>query len=271
MGTPRVSRDTSPTNPRTLYITEVDWVSQSQSGNYSTLSIYVRCINKGTTGAFSNYQGSHVGQVDGVGSQSHSGTMPAGVPTDGQRWYDGPSSYNVGHDANGNLSALTVRQIISGWYSFNDTGSLPAPPRIPKPPTAPGKPVASEILPTSVRLTWTASSDNKGSAIDGYKIRRWDTADGSGPYTDTPMANNLSRVVTGLIPGKAYTFAILAHNNSYGQWSTPSQQTTVTTLAPAHVKVGGSYVYAIPWIKVAGQYKVHLPWIKVDGQYKQPT
>lgn len=269
MGTVRVDR-TSPA-PATQYTTEADWVSQNQLGNYSTCYIYIRAVNRGSTGAYSNYNGSQTGQVDGVGSGAHSGTMPSGVGNGVQRWYDGPWGFNVPHDADGYVSALTVRQIIAVWFSYNDTGVLPAAPRIPKPPTAPGTPVASNILPTSVTLTWTASTDNKGSAIDGYKIRRWDTADGSGPYTDSPMENNLSRTVTGLIPGKDYTFAILAHNGSAGGWSVVSSSIVVRTLAPARIKVGGHYKYAIQYIKIGGHYYVVLPFIKVSGHYKSPT
>lgn len=269
MGTVRVDRTTPA--PTTQFTTEADWVSQSQAGNYSTVYIYIRAVNRGGTTSYSGYQGSQTGQVDGVGGHAHTGTLPSGYANGAQRWYEGPYGFNVGHDSEGKLSARTVRQIIAGWFNYNDVGSLPAPPRIPKPPTAPGKPVASEILPTSLRLTWTASTDNRGSPIDGYIVRRWDTADGSGPYVDSPLQNNLSRVLTGLTPGKAYTFAILAHNGSHGAYSVPSAVLVVSTLAPARIKVGGQYKYAIPYVKVAGVYKVGLPYIKVGGVYKQPT
>ena len=269
MGTVRVVRTSGA--PTTEYDFECDWVSQSQAGNYSTLYIQIRAVNRGGTSSFSNIPGSQTCQVDGVAAPAHSGTMPSGYANGAQRWYDGPYGFNVGHDANGNLGALGLHQIISGWFSFNDAGSLPAPARIPKPPTAPGTPVASNILPTSVTLTWTASTDNKGSAIDGYIVRRWDTIDGSGPFVDDTLANNLSRTLTGLTPGKGYTFGILAHNGSAGGYSVVSTTIVVTTLAPARLKVGGSYKYGIPYIKVAGAYKVGLPSLKSSGVYKQPT
>lgn len=277
MGTVRIARLTSA--PSTEFQLEADIVSQSGSGNYSTVRTYRRAINRGSTSSFSNYTGSQTVQIDGIGSNVHSSTLPSGYAVNAIRWYEGPWDYNIGHDADGFLAAgVTLRQIIAGWFGgnlptvhFNDTAGLGGFPRIPKPPTIPGTPVASEILPTSLRLTWTAPADNKGSAIVSYIVRRWDTADGSGPYTDTDIGNFLTTVISGLLPGKDYTWAIIAKNGSFGQFSVPSATLMAATMAPVRFKVGGVYKYGILYRKVAGAYKVGIPYKKIAGHYKQST
>lgn len=271
MGTNRISRGSGGA-PSTDFYTECDWVSQNQAGNYSTLYIWIKAVNRGGTGSYDNNGGTQTGQVDGVGYGSHNGSLPSGVGTNATRWYDGPWGFNVGHDANGYLGNTTVRQIISGWFNFNDTAVLPGPARIPKPPSTPGTPSASEILPQSMRLSWGGSGDDGGSGIYDYLLRRWDTADGSGGYTDV-SGNDLSRVITGLTPGKTYSWRVYSRNSSATNngYSNASGLLTVATMAPARLKVGGVYKYGIPYVKVAGVYKIGLPYVKRLGVYRQPT
>lgn len=278
MGTVRIARLAS--SPSTEYWLEADIVGQSGAGNYTTVRIYRVAINRGGTSSFSSYSGSQTTQIDGIGSNAHTGTLPSGYADNQVRWDEGPYDYNVPHNADGFRSAgVTLRQIIAGWHGsnlptvyYNDTAALGGFARIPKPPTIPGTPVASEQLPTSLRLTWTAPTDNKGSAIVAYVVRRWNTPDGSGPYVDTEFASTaLTQVLTGLEPGKQYTWAILAKNGSYGQYSVPSAQLMAATMAPVRYKVAGNYKYGIPYRKVAGVYKTGIPFKKVAGHYKQAT
>lgn len=268
MGTTRISRG-SGSAPTTDFYTECDWVSQNQAGNYSTLHIWVKAVNRGSTSSYDSGQGSHIGQVDNVGYNGHSGTLPSGVGTNATRWYDGPWAYNVSHDANGYLGNLTVRQIISGWFSFNDTAVLPAPARIPKRPGSPTNLRASNILPQSMTIQFNAPVDNGGSGLVSYLLRRWDTSNGTGTYTDYPGLDGLVNV-TGLTPGKTYSWGVYARNSSADNngYSNVSGLLVATTLAPARIKVAGVYVYAVPYIKVLGVYKAALPFIKVGGAWK---
>lgn len=268
MGTGRVDRTSGA--PSTQFRMEADWVSQNQAGNYSTCYFWLQAINRGSTGSFDSNSGTQAWQMDGISSNGHTSTLPSGYANGQQRWYDGPWGINVGHDANGWGADRTIRQIISGWFSYDDAVVLPAPPRIPKPPSQPGTPVGSEVLPTSIRFTWTASTDNKGSAIDHYLLRRYETADGTGPYTDS-IANNLTRVITGLVPGKTYSWRVYAHNGSAGGYSVASGLRVQATMAPVRIKVGGVYVYGIVYVKVAGVYKTGLPSVKKSGVYKTPA
>jgi len=270
MATLRVSRRSSaPTTDYNLY---ADLVSQDQAGNYSTIYYWVQAINRGGSSSYSGYVGSQTGEIAGMGGGGHSGTMPSGVPAGGQRWYDGPWGVNVGHNSEGFVGSISTLQRVN-WpnaFSYADGGSTIDPPRIPKPPTTPGTPVASEILPTSMRLTWAASSDNRGAAIDHYLVRRYETSDGTGAFVDD-IANNLTRVLTGLVPGKTYSFRVYAHNGSAGGYSPSSAVLTVATLAPVWVKVGGLWKYGIPYVKVSGEWKIGLPFVKKDGIWKMPS
>lgn len=268
MGTGRIDRTTGA--PSTQFRMEADWVSQNQAGNYSTCYFWLQAINRGSTGSYDSNGGSQVWQMDGVASNGHSSTLPSGYANGQQRWYDGPWGVDVGHDANGYASDRTIRQIISGWFNFNDATVIAAPPRIPKPPSQPGTPTASEVLPQSIRLSWSGSGDNAGSAIDYYLLRRYDTTDGSGPYVDS-IANDLSRVISGLTPGKTYSWRVYAHNGSAGGYSAGSGLLVQATMAPARMKVGGVYKYGIPFVKVAGAYKTAVPMVKRLGIYRMPT
>ena len=267
MGTVRVSRSTGA--PSTDFTVECDWVGQSQAGNYSTLRVSIKAVNRGYTGSYSNYQGSQTARIDGVGAPSHSGILPSGVGTDVTRWNDGPWNYNVKHDANGYLGALTVRQIISGWFSYDDSGTIPAPARIIQSAPSPNKPVATEITPTSMRISWTVPANTGGALIEGYLLRRYE--DGSKAYVDN-FANNLSRVITGLIPGKKYNWAVYTRTDAEvnKRYSVPSVMLLrVPTLGPTRLKIGGVYKYGQPYVKVAGKYKIALPYVKRAGKYKQ--
>ena len=255
--------------PTTEYDTDADIVSQNQAGNYSTVYYYVGAINRGSTSSFSNNSGTQTATVGGAGGSGHGGTMPSGYANGAQRWYDGPWGVDLGHDAAGNRGADSIVQSIRGWFTNDSGGSIGPYPRIPKRPSVPGTPTSSNILPTSVQIDWTASTDNAGSAIDSYLLRRWLGTTATGSYTDD-TANTLTRVVTGLTPGTDYTFGVYAHNGSAdnGGYSNVSGYLNVKTLAPIHVKVAGVWKYAVPYVKVAGVWKVALPFVRVSGVWK---
>lgn len=268
MATRRVTW-TSGVAPNTEYGTDADLMSQSQSGNYSTVYYWVGAWNRGSTGAFSNYQGTHTATIAGAGGNGHAGTMPIGAPNGAQRWYDGPWGVNLAHDSAGNRGADTVGQFVRGWFTNDSYGSIGPYPRIPKRPSVPGTPVASHVMPTSLTLTWTASTDNAGSTITGYLVRRWNGTAPTGAYVDD-FANNISREISGLTPGATYTFGIYAKNGSAdnGGYSNISGTLTVKTIAPLYVKIAGVWVYAVPYVKTGGIWVIAQPFVKVDGVWR---
>lgn len=263
----------SRSSPTTDFYLECDRNGQSGSGNYTTLRMYLRAVNRGNTSSFSGDPGWQSANIDGIGEifrYSANPFMPSGYADNQQRWRHGPHDVNVGHAADGTKAAITLRMILNylGNVNINGTASFSDFPRIPKPPSKPGKPVASEILPQSVRLTWTASTDNGGSSINGYLVRRYDNSSGTGTYVDS-FENNLTRVISGLTPGATYSFRVYARNGSYGEYSVASDLLVVTTLAPARIRSGGVYKFAIPYVKENGVWKMALPFIKSGGVWKK--
>lgn len=252
------------TSPSTQFNTYADLVSQSPSGNSSLVHYWVQAINKGDGSSHINDSGSQKAKIGGYGGSGHTGNLPSGYAYNAERWYDGPYSATLPHNSAGNRGADVVAQTIS-WWSRTDNGTIGPYPRIPKPPTKPGTPVASNVLPSSLTLTWAASSDNGGSAINSYLVRRWTGPTMTGSYVDVSNTNTLTRNVPDLTPGTTYTFGIYAHNSSYGGYSPVSTGITVKTVAPMHVKVDGIWYYAVPYVKISGIWKAAQPYVKIDG------
>ncbi|MFH8348595.1 glycosyl hydrolase family 18 protein [Streptomyces sp. NPDC018045] len=86
------------------------------------------------------------------------------------------------------------------------------------PPAAPGKPVAGDITDTSVRLTWTAATDDKG--VKNYDIVR----DG----TRIATVEKLAYTDTGLTKGTDYSYTVVARDTA-DQTGPASAATTVRT------------------------------------------
>jgi len=260
----------SVTGPSTDFYGGADIVAQSQAGNYSVVRVSATAINRGNTSSYDGYSGSHSMSIDGYGgSASYSGTMPSGYGNGATRW-DQTADITVAHDADGNRAAVTLRHVMS-WPDLpgtNATASFGGFPRIPKPPTAPGTPVVSNLVSTTLTLTWSASTDNGGSAIDGYLVRRWDNAAGTGAYTDISQTNTLTRDLTGLNPGQEYRFVIYAHNGSNGQYSPASTAVVVRMLSGFWVKWLGAWKRAVPYVKVAGVWKAVTVYVKTSGVWK---
>lgn len=254
--------------PTTDYYHGADIVAQSPAGNYTVVRVSATAYNRGNSSSVSNYNGAHTAAIDGyAGAAQFAGKMASGYPTNALRW-DTAVDIAVGHDAAGNMGGVTLRQTVSGWFSNVQTAYFGGFPRIPKRPSIPGTPVASDVLPTSLRLTWTASTDNAGSAIDGYLVRRWDNPEGTGSYVDS-FENNLTRVLTGLTPGKQYRFVVYAHNNSYDQYSVASTAIVVRTLSGMWTKWEGAWKRTVPFVKVAGVWRAVSVFVKDAGVWKR--
>jgi len=115
----------------------------------------------------------------------------------------------VARDLAGNMRAATVG--INGGGTADTT-----------PPSAPGSLSATSASPVSTSLSWTAATDNIG--VTTYTILRGGTA------VATVAGNLTSYTDTGLIPGTAYTYRIVA-NDAAGNASPPSNQATISTQA----------------------------------------
>ena len=254
-----------------VYI-NVGRIGQDVTNNRSLYRIIVQYRGNGNRG-WSN-QGNNWSASSGQYSWAGSFSIPNGRGGDTYTLLD--TNFWRNHDANGNDAQFNSRADISSVnreYIGSGTVQITEPPipTIPKKPSPPGEPKFTEVLPTSVKVSWTASTNNGGSPIDAYLLRYWPNAEGSGPYVDHSTSNNLTRTVTGLTPGKTYRFVVYAHNGSAdnGGFSLPSPAKTVRLLVGVRVKIAGVWKLAIPYIKVEGEWVMATPFIKVAGKWKK--
>src|SRR5438445_1825374 len=116
-----------------------------------------------------------------------------------------------------------------GTNSPSNTASATTLAVAPSPPTGLTATAASS---SQIDLTWTAPTDNGGSAITGYKIER--STNGGTTWT-TIVSNSGSTATTysdtGLTPGTTYTYRVSSVNSA--GTSSPSNTASATTLAVA--------------------------------------
>lgn len=129
-------------------------------------------------------------------------------------------------------------------------------------PDAPTGLVASNILPTSLTLSWDALSGSTDYEVVG---QLGDTI--TSPTIDRFSGGGTSINLTGLAAGKNYTFEVYAKNNV--GFSQPSSPYTVQTLAGSYIRVGGVWKIAIPYVRDAGVWKMVLPYIRQAGIWQQ--
>ncbi|MCE4024659.1 fibronectin type III domain-containing protein [Microbacterium sp. Au-Mic1] len=123
---------------------------------------------------------------------------------------------------------VTISQYNTGTYGLGGAASFTDFVFRSTVPATPGAPVASELGPTSMRLTWTIPG-NGGSSIDQMLLRR-STDPAFGTYTDFPQsAGATTAVVSGLTPGTKYYWRVYAHNAR--GYSASSAITNATTLS----------------------------------------
>lgn len=248
---------------------------QNWAGNYSTFRIIVQYRGNGSSAW--NASGNNW-QAYSVGDRSWSGSFSIPSGQGGNTFTLLDTMFDVGHDGNGYFRSFSSRAAIqSSNTSYIGSGDVTVwegdSPRIPKRPSPPGTPTVINNLPTSLSISWPASSDDAGSAIDAYLLRYWPNPEGSGQYIDHSQQNNTSRVVTGLQPGKEYRFVVYAHNGAAdnGGYSNVSGALVVRTRAGVRIKVDGVWKLAIPYVKVEGAWKMAIPYVKDNGAWKMTS
>lgn len=256
--------------PTTDFYHGADIIAQSQSGNYSIVRISATAINRGGTGSYDNNQGAHTAAVDGYGQAQRTGSMPSGYGTNATRW-DVDEDIRVGHDSNGYMAGVTLRQTVSGWFSNVQAVTLSGFARIPKRPGPTTKPVVVDVLPTSIAISWDHTTTQGGSPIDKYLVRYWPNAAGTGTYVNASENLTTSRVISGLTPGKEYRIVVYAHNGSSDLegYSVMSEAIVVRTLSGMWHKYQSAWHRTIPYLKVAGKWKPVAVFIKSNGSWKR--
>lgn len=259
--------------PTTEFILEADRISQSISGNYTVVRVYIKAINRGSTSSYSDYSGSQTGSIDGIwGGGTYAATpfLPSGYSNGAQRWRHGPWEIKVPHGSNGTRGAITLRMGLdygngaidkSLTASFNDFPDLKSVPPAPTPITL----VVNNNAQTTIPYSFKSNGDGGSSIIE------WQVGYGtsSTTYQNTMLATTWTPIVSGLTPGKTYYFWVRGRNAiGWGNWSS---RTSSRTIAGARIKVAGAWKEAIPYIRVLGTWKIAQPYVRVSGKWKKTS
>jgi hypothetical protein len=179
-------------------------------------------------------------------------------------------TFNITQNTAGNSGmAFAVHYGVTGTTAFGDNKDVDT--SLAVRPGIPGPPQYSNILPTSVTVSWDPSPTTGGAAISYYKLRRWDSGvPGHGNFIDY-NSPTLVRNITGLRPGTTYGFAVYANNSTDDNqgFSDPSTGTTVQTVGGVWVRSAGHWKVAIPYVRTGGTWKLALPFVRSGGHWKQ--
>ncbi len=162
------------------------------------------------------------------------------------------TSLTVSGLTNGTAYQFTVKAVNSVGNSDDSRPSSTATPksRI----TVPGIPtdVSANFGDSSADLSWSAPSNDGGSAITGYEI----TVTPGGAKIAVDSARTLNKKVTGLTNGTSYTFVVKAKNEAgNGSDSTPTNSVIPKGVpdAPTGVSaVGGNGSAIVSWTAPSG-------------------
>ncbi len=146
------------------------------------------------------------------------------------------TSHTITELTNGVSYAVQVRAVNAigtGGWSASSTATPIAPSTAP--PAAPGTMAAPtlEVGNGLLIATWTAPTDNGGSAITGYHVWHRTSASGTWSTADTDNIATIndgttSYTITGLTNGTSYQVRVRAVNAvGNGGWSTPATATLV--------------------------------------------
>lgn len=107
-------------------------------------------------------------------------------------------------------------------------------------PNAPGTPSLTSIAASSVKVSWTAPSDNGGMSVTGYQVQRATNSGFTSGVSTVDLSSGGS--LTGLAQGTSYWVRVRAENAAgFGPWSSASSFTTLdvpdapTNLATSNV------------------------------------
>jgi hypothetical protein len=180
-------------------------------------------------------------------------------PTSAQIWVTSDKSTTITGLTPGTLYYFWARTHNSkGWSSYGPRTSITTL----RVPDAPSPVTISEITQTSVKAVFTANG-NGGASITQMQI-------GYGTNSSAPQQHVTSTgtsIITGLSPGLTYYFWTRALN-SVG-WSPYSAVRNAKLVAGVRLKVGATWVEAVPYVRVNGVWKIARPWGRVAGFWRE--
>ena len=264
----------SGSGPQTIYV-EVYLASVDNPGNRSTY--YYGLVYEGNGGGGWHAEANATWQLQGFIS---AGPGAFAVPYEqrGGNIQLAAGYVTYQHDGEGRLGGNILRAIVSDPSSYIGSAVVDTPvlepPRIPKRPTAARSVTASEVQNDSARISWTPPADDRGAAIDSYLLRYWEGASMSGPYVDHSTQLNTSRVVSGLTPGKTYTFAVYSHNGATwdaGGFGPVSNAVVVSLLAGVYVSDGTNWVPQAMRVSNGASWSNLTPEISDGNIWEEPA
>lgn len=233
-----VSKDTTLPSGYILRLT-TNQRSQSQSGNYSTVDWSIQIIKNTGSGKWAS--GTCYWSAT-IGGQYREGSIGGYDFRNYTTLTVASGSVNITHNSDGTKSITSS----CGWDDNNTYGELGdgavsglsmTLTRIPKVPGDVGTPSMGTITPTEASFSWSAPSDNGGSAITQYQwvVELPNGSDVTSGYTN---ASTRSAKATGLTPGTAYTVRVRAYNAVGSQtWDqSPNKRSFTTAAAGAPTK-----------------------------------
>ena len=145
------------------------------------------------------------------------------------------SSVTVPGIASGSSISASVCAEIDGSKAGNcgDGGNLIVWGTIPVPAGTP----AATGRDGSAAVSWTPPSNTGGVPMSHYVVKVQPV--GGGAHYDAPATTGISQVISGLTPGKKYTFAVTGQNTRgyWAPWSARSNEVMVTGKATAPTRV----------------------------------
>jgi hypothetical protein len=140
-------------------------------------------------------------------------------------------SWTGGSGTATNLQPATVYEAAAqahngvGWSGWTFSGQFTTGATVPAAPTAPA---SNTVDQTTVNITWTAPSNNGGSAITGYDVQRA-TDSGFTANVVTTAATTSPLALSGLTPGMTYYVRVRAKNGvGTSAWTSTINFTTLT-------------------------------------------
>jgi hypothetical protein len=253
MATERISwTSDAPTTEFSLY---ADRVGQDKDDMTTTVRIYIKAVNRGSSSSYANYPGEQKASIDDYwagAAHKDDPLLPRGVAAGATRWYDGPWNIKIPHGKDGKRGAITLRMRVSyGSVSQNITKSFGDFPDI---DVEPYTPTVKKIATITSNSAWVVRNNFKGPDPTSWEIQYQDK-DGddakswSGAKIKSVAVDDDSAQLTNLARMSVYRVRLRAKNaQGTSDWSVSESFET-----PAAVPGPTNPVY----IDAQGQNGIH--------------
>lgn len=242
MGTIRIGKVTVSGPPQTQFWLEADWVSQSQSGNYSVLGVWMVAANGPSSNSSAHFDGwgrqyAYTPDIDFDDYQAEP-FLPSGYSANQIRW-NRYSEHVFYHDAGGYGASVDFSMRVYGFADVHEYGSIEAPPRILKPPTAPRNLTVQNLSATNAGVMYDPPANLNGSTLTGYTAKWYEYVSIFNQqlrWTDT-QSNGYTSPENGVLgpalkPNTRYIVSIYANSSAGNGAPALISLTTLPTSAP---------------------------------------